>query len=135
MNSDISRTMSSSLRDNRPARGSVGDFLRAKIRAGADLSFVSAYFTVNAYDALKEALERAGSLRFLFGEPAFISDIDPDKHEKKNFRLTDESLELAIDQSGKNSKAWSRSASIASQAGRRHILTLASSMLARSKAT
>ena len=87
--------MTSSLRDNRPARGSVSDFLRAKIRPGTDLSFVSAYFTVNAYDALKQQLERAGSLRFLFGEPTFIADIDPEKHDKKHFRLTDEGLELA----------------------------------------
>lgn len=87
--------MTSHLRDNRPARGSVGDFLRTQIRPDTQLSFVSAYFTVNAYDALKKELETAGSLRFLFGEPAFISDIDPDKHQKKNFKLTDEGLELA----------------------------------------
>jgi len=85
----------SSLKDNRPARGSVGAFLRSRIEPGTNLSFVSAYFTVSAYDALKTELESAGTLRFLFGEPSFISEIDPEKHAKKNFRLTEDGLELA----------------------------------------
>ncbi len=87
--------MSSSLKDNRPARGTVGDFLRTQIQPETDLSFTSAYFTVNAFDALRSELESASSLRFLFGEPSFISEIDSDKDEKKNFRLTEEGLELA----------------------------------------
>ena len=87
--------MPSSLKDNRPARGSVGEFLRSQIAPETKLSFVSAYFTVNAYDALKPELDSADSLRFLFGEPSFISEIDSDKHAKKNFRLTEDGLELA----------------------------------------
>lgn len=88
-------SMPSSLKDNRPARGSVGEFLRSKIEPETKLSFVSAYFTVNAFDALKPKLETADSLRFLFGEPSFVSEIDPEKHAKKNFRLTEQGLELA----------------------------------------
>ncbi len=87
--------LSSSLRDNRPARGSVGEFLRSAIEPETQLSFVSAYFTVNAYDALRPELESADNLRFLFGEPSFISEIDPDKHAKKNFRLTEGGMEMA----------------------------------------
>lgn len=87
--------MPSSLKDNRPARGSVGEFLRSQIAPETKLSFVSAYFTVNAYDALKPELDSADSLRFLFGEPSFISEIDSNKHAKKNFRLTEDGLELA----------------------------------------
>lgn len=41
--------MPSSLKDNRPARGSVGAFLRSQIVPESKLSFVSAYFSVNAY--------------------------------------------------------------------------------------
>ncbi len=85
----------SSLKDNRPSRGSVGQYLRAEIKPETKLSFVSAYFTVNAFDALKTELESADSLRFLFGEPSFIAEIDADKHTKKNFRLTEDGLELA----------------------------------------
>ena len=65
--------MTSSLRDNRPARGSVAEFLRSQLQPGTELSFVSAYFTVNAYAALRDNLEQADSLRFLFGKPVFIS--------------------------------------------------------------
>ena len=42
----------SSLRDNRTHRGTVGDFLKSEIQPGSHLSFVSAYFTVYAYEAL-----------------------------------------------------------------------------------
>ena len=87
--------MSSSLKDNRTARGTVGGFLRAQIQADTKLSFTSAYFTVNAFEALRSELESASSLRFLFGEPSFISEMDSDKDEKKNFRLTEEGLELS----------------------------------------
>jgi hypothetical protein len=89
--------MPSSLKDNRPARGSVGEFLRSQIEPGTKLSFVSAYFTLDGYDALKPKLEAADHLRFRFrfGEPSFISEIDSDKHTKKNFRLTEDRLDLA----------------------------------------
>ena len=87
--------MPSSLKDNRPSRGSVGGFLRSEVKPGTELSFVSAYFTVNAFEALRPQLESAKSLRFLFGEPSFISEIDPNKHEKKNFRLSEDGIELA----------------------------------------
>lgn len=68
--------MSSSLKDNRPARGSVGEFLRLEIAPMTKLSFVSAYFTVNAFDALQTELKSADSLRFLFGEtPLYKAEV------------------------------------------------------------
>ncbi|HWC19231.1 MAG TPA: hypothetical protein VG498_19625, partial [Terriglobales bacterium] len=60
----------SGLRDNY-SRGNVGDFLREKIRSGAQLSIVSAYFTIYAYDALKEYLDRIDHLDFSLGNPLF----------------------------------------------------------------
>ena len=51
----------SGLRDNH-TRGTVADFLNSKIRDGSKLSVVSAYFTIYAYDALKESLERVEHL-------------------------------------------------------------------------
>jgi len=83
----------SGLRDNY-SRGSVADFLSAKIRTGSRLSVVSAYFTIYAYDALKEALERIDHLYFLFGEPSFVNRLDPGKTEKKAF-LIDDGLKLS----------------------------------------
>ncbi len=60
------------LRDNH-SRGMVADFLRAKIRDGSRLSVVSAYFTIYAYDALKDSLNSIDHLDFLFaGEIAEI---------------------------------------------------------------
>lgn len=74
----------SGLRDNH-TRGTVADFLRAKTQSGSNLSIVSACFTIYAYDALKEELDRIGHLDFLFGEPSFVNRLDPSKTEKKAF--------------------------------------------------
>src|SRR5258708_5862589 len=84
----------SGLRDNH-TRGSVADFLRAKIQKDSKLSVVSAYFTIYAYDALKEFLDRIEHLDFLFGEPSFVNRLDPNKTEKKSFIIDADGLELA----------------------------------------
>ncbi len=84
----------SGLRDNH-TRGTVADFLDSKIRDRSKLSIVSAYFTIYAYDALKEALERVEHLDFLFGEPSFVNRLDPTKTEKKAFIIDADGLELA----------------------------------------
>ena len=86
-------TSQSKIRDNRH-RGSVGAFLKSEIENGSSLSVVSAYFTINAYDALKESLRGIDGLRFLFGEPDFIKSLDPENAEEKAFKIVDEGLEL-----------------------------------------
>ena len=86
-------TSQSKIRDNR-RRGSVGDFLESEIENGSSLSVVSAYFTINAYHALKESLDGIEALRFLFGEPDFIKSLDPENAEEKAFKIVDEGLEL-----------------------------------------
>ncbi|MDZ4198018.1 MAG: helicase-related protein [Kiritimatiellia bacterium] len=83
----------SGIRDNQE-RGSVGAFLKDKIRPDAKLSFVSAYFTIYAYEALREQLEAAESLRFLFGEPRFVRNLDPEKTDKKAFDIEDAKLQI-----------------------------------------
>ena len=40
---------------NDPLRGSIGDFLKEKVHPESDLSFVSAYFTIHAYAALRDS--------------------------------------------------------------------------------
>ena len=90
-------TASSSLhgiKDNH-SRGKVADYLAAKLADGSRLSVVSAYFTIYAYEALSKELDGIESLRFLFGEPRFIQSLDPDKTDKKAFKIEDEGLELA----------------------------------------
>ena len=84
----------SGIRDNY-TRGNVGDFLREKIRDGSKLSIVSAYFTIYAYEALKNKLDNIESLQFLFGEPRFVKSLDPDKTDKKAYNLEDKSMTLA----------------------------------------
>lgn len=87
--------LSSGIRDNRH-RGSVaGDFLREKLVAGANLSFVSAFFTIYAFEKLQKELEGASAMRFLFGEPSFLSGIDPDRTDKRAFSLAHDRLDLS----------------------------------------
>src|SRR5216683_7002618 len=88
------QTTNSGIKDNRQ-RGLVADFLKAKIHSGSRLSVVSAYFTIYAYDALREHLDQIDHLDFLFGEPRFITSLDPDKTEKKAFILDGSGLQLA----------------------------------------
>lgn len=87
-------TNTKGIRDNY-GRGKVADFLAEKISDSSVLSVVSAYFTIYAYEALADRLDRVETLRFLFGEPRFISTLDPEKTDKKTFKIEDEGLELA----------------------------------------
>ena len=68
----------------------VGDFLRERIEAGSGLAIVSAYFTIHAYDALRDVLENAGRARFLYGEPQAVGAPDPGGGEGRAFRLNED---------------------------------------------
>ncbi len=83
----------SSIKDNHQ-HGSVGDFLKGKIKPGSDMSVVSAFFTIYAYEALKNELGQINSLRFLYGDPSFTKSLDPSKASKKAFMIQDENIEL-----------------------------------------
>ena len=82
------------IKDNH-TRGKVADFLGARLVDGSRLSVVSAYFTIYAYEALRKELDGIESLQFLFGEPRFIHSLDPEKTDKKAFKIEDEGLALA----------------------------------------
>jgi hypothetical protein len=71
---------------------SIGTFLKQKIQANAELSIVSAYFTIYAYEKMKDELEGIKNLRFLYGEPTFIKSLDPDKVKAKDFKIEDDNL-------------------------------------------
>ena len=88
--------LKSSIRDNHK-RGNVGDFLKSKIEDGSSLSIVSAYFTIHAFQALKESLTKIKELRFLYGEPRFIKNLDPEKTDKKAFKIEGEAEGLKFD--------------------------------------
>ncbi len=88
--------LKSSIRDNHK-HGSVGDFLKSKIEEGSSLSIVSAYFTIHAFQALKDSLTEIEELRFLFGEPRFIKSLDPEKTDKKAYKIEGEDEGLKFD--------------------------------------
>jgi SNF2 family DNA or RNA helicase len=86
--------MTSAIKDNQ-GRGKVGDFLKTCLKDGSRLSFVSAYFTIYAYEKLKDQLHKIDHLNFLFGEPRFVKSLDPDRTDKKAFKIEDEKLALS----------------------------------------
>ena len=80
--------LASGIVDNRDRR--VGDVLRDEIAPASAMAFVSAYFTIYAYEALRDVLEAAGPLRFLYGDPQGVGTVDPAASEAKAFGLTDD---------------------------------------------
>ena len=82
--------------DNRKRR--AADFLREKIEPGVNLSVVSAYFTIYAFEALRNQLEKVGQMRFLYGEPTAVGTLDPSGNEVKSFQLNEDAC-MALKQS------------------------------------
>ena len=74
--------------DNQQRR--VADVLREAIAPDSALSFVSAYFTIYAFQALRDTLEAAGHTRFLYGDPQGIGSVDPADEQAKAFGLTND---------------------------------------------
>lgn len=61
----------------------VIDDLKAKLSAGSCVSIAAASFSIYAFEALKEELEKVEELRFIFTSPTFIKDSV--KKEKREF--------------------------------------------------
>ena len=87
-------TIPSSIRDNQK-RGTVGEYLADQLTDTSKLNIVSAYFTIHAYNALKDKLDNIKELNFLFGEPRFVKALDPDKSTHKSFRIENEEIQIA----------------------------------------
>lgn len=85
--------LASGIRDNRD-RGKIGDFLREHIHPGAALSVVSAYFTIYAYAELRHQLDGIDELRFLFGDPQFLRNLDPERTARKAFQIENDQITL-----------------------------------------
>lgn len=93
MSEDQLSVFQSGIRDNRE-RGTVGEFLKDKIQSNSHLSIVSAYFTIYAYEVLKQELETIETLDFLFGEPRFIQSLVGEVN-KKVFQIEDHGIKLS----------------------------------------
>ena len=79
--------------DNRVPQTRVGTYLREQLSGDAEtLRIVSAYFTVYAYQALRDRLENIEKIRFLYGDPDSVSEIDPGEKEGKGYDLTERGL-------------------------------------------
>jgi SNF2 family DNA or RNA helicase len=92
---DIKVKAKNSIRDNF-SNGSVGKFLQQQIENNSSLSFVTAYFTIYAYEKLKPQLDNVNSLRLLFGEPRFIKNVSSSK-EAKNYKIEDDNLVIPVE--------------------------------------
>ena len=77
--------------DNQAA--TAGDYLRRNLRNANAFDLASAYFTIYGYELLAEELDRVGRVRFLFGDPTSVEDLDPVEDEPKSFEVTERGLE------------------------------------------
>ena len=77
--------------DNKTA--TVVDHLRGYLRQADTFDLASAYFTIYGFELLAEELDGVGSVRFLFGDPASVEDLDPGASEPKSFELSERGLE------------------------------------------
>ena len=68
------------------------DYLRRHLPASHVFRIVSAYFSVYGYEALQDALNQVDDVRFLFGDPASVGELDPGKQELQSFTLTEGGL-------------------------------------------
>ena len=83
------------IKDNKK-RGSIGELLKEKISDGSKLSIVSAYFTIYAYKELKNNFDNIEKLDFLFGEPTFIKQMNPDILKQKEFTIEDSTYNINL---------------------------------------
>ena len=76
--------------DNR--KRTVADYLSDYLRGADTLRLVSAYFSIYGYDLLADVLDGVGDVRFLFGDPASVEELDPGEKDPKSFDLTEAGL-------------------------------------------
>ena len=70
----------------------VADHLRQHLRVADAFDFVSAYFSIYGYELLLDELDGIGQVRFLFGDPASVEDLDPWSKDPKSFSVTEKGL-------------------------------------------
>lgn len=65
--------MEEKLIDNRQ-NGLVGDILKRNIKENSKVSIAAAFFTLYAFDELKEELSKIDNLKFIYSEPTFVKN-------------------------------------------------------------
>ena len=76
--------------DNRARK--VVDYLQQHLSDTEVFRLVSAYFTIYGYEALQRELSGVKDVRFLFGDPASVGELDPGEKAQKAFNLTEDGL-------------------------------------------
>ena len=76
--------------DNQTA--TLADYLHQRLCAARQFDFVSAYFSIYGYELMEDALQGVEQVRFLFGDPASVDDMDPGSREPKSFDLSESGL-------------------------------------------
>ena len=79
------------LLDNRTRR--LADYLRPNLASARDLRLVSAYFSIYGFELLADVLEPLPRVRFLFGDPDSVADVDPGRKGARSFKLTETGLD------------------------------------------
>lgn len=83
-------TVPTQILDNQNSR--VVDYLSRHLSDSTTFRVVSAYFTIQGYDLLADKLDAQHDVRFLFGDPDSLDDLDPDKNEDKRFEIRENGL-------------------------------------------
>lgn len=82
--------------DNQTPELSVGEYLRKQLTSDVPMvRIVSAYFTVYAYESLQQELEQIDKVRFLYGDPGSVGEVDPGEKSDKSFDLSESGLSPA----------------------------------------
>lgn len=76
--------------DNRT--NTVAGYLRKHLRGSDAFRLVSAYFSIYGYEQLEEVLKTVAEVRFLYGDPTSVEDVDPGNAEPKSFDVTEKGL-------------------------------------------
>ena len=76
--------------DNR--QRTVADYQRTRLPQAETFRLVSAYFSIYGYELLAQELESVGEVRFLYGDPGSVGEVDPGEKEPKSYDLTEQGL-------------------------------------------
>lgn len=76
----------------------LGDDLKGAVGQGAKLKVAASCFSIFAYEALKEQLERVDSVEFVFTSPTFVPDevTDSGAKERREFHIPRRSRERSF---------------------------------------
>ena len=70
----------------------VASYLRKRLRDSNAFRLVSAYFSIYGYEELADVLNTVDEVRFLYGDPTSVDDVDPGEAEPKAFNVTEKGL-------------------------------------------